>query len=210
MILTNLSVVNLKEKQSTFERLGKSSKKQWQIRLHKEVSYSHLMRRTEAPQRRKKPIILAFLPLEVPVHSECAYNVVIITFLKLMRAFVIDLFVTSPPPALIHFHYTKILKCEHYSFLCVCWHQFACSRFCHGMYVWVCIWTWWGHYVLMCALVWCMCVYLCATWKVHVRDSDSPLVFWWARWVTAAVAEQAEVDNGKGWEADKERGQLFI
>lgn len=50
-----------------------------------------------------------------------------------------------------------------------------------------------------------VCLHVCVTWKVRVRDSDPVLVFWWARWVTAAVAEEAEVDEGE--EQEDEEGK---
>lgn len=60
----------------------------------------------------------------------------------------------------------------------------------------------------------CMCVclvFVCAIGKVRVCDSDPILVFWWARWVTAALAEEAEVDEGEEQKDKEEREwKLFV
>lgn len=93
---------------------------------------------------------------------------------------------------------------------CVCKWLDACYG--HGMHVWVCIWTWGAYCVFMCA---CLVsgVYV-HNMRVHVRDSDPLLVFWWDRWVTAAVAEEAEVNEGEkqgrtGCGREGGKGQLF-
>lgn len=98
--------------------------------------------------------------------------------------------------------------------VCVSGRMSVWSVFGHAMRVWVRVWTW-GVYCAclhVCRVTVCICV--CVTWRVCDHDSDPLLVFWWARWVMAAVAEEAEVDEREEQEVklERERGkrQLFM